>query len=174
MRQQLYTIGSLWVVLAAAASDVFAQAHGGVMPNRVPPPKPQRAEKMARAEHPLDRWMAMPPEQRERAMAKLPPERRANLDARLAKWAAMTPEQKERARDFAAMPVDQRKIVTQHAEWMQTLPQDRRQIVRKEINSLQHLSPEARQAELESPSFSRRFDASEREHIAKMIPVMPE
>ena len=54
----------------------------------------------------------------------------------------MTPAQKERAREFAAMPAEQKLIVKNHAAWMQQLPQDRRVAVRREINSLQQLSPE--------------------------------
>ena len=57
---------------------------------------------------------------------------------------------------------------------MQQLPQERRPVVRKEINSLQSLSPEARQAELESPSFARKFNPDEREHIVKLVSTMEE
>jgi len=156
-----------------ATSALFAQAHGGAMPNRVPPPKPVRSERLARPEHPLDRWAAMSPQQRSAALAKLPPARREKLTIRLAKWENMTPVQKERAREFAAMPAEQKLIVKNHAAWMQQLPQERRAAVRREINSLQQLSPEARVAEMDAPSFQRRFDTVEREHIGKMVSIMP-
>ena len=169
-RKQFGAIATLWL---AGMAGAFAQAHGGAMPNRVPPPKPERPQKLARPQHPLDRWSAMSPQQRESALAKLPPERRENIEQRLAKWESMTPAQKERARNFAALPVEQKLIVKEHAQWMQTIPQERRQAVRKEINSLQQLSPEARMAEIDSPSFSRRFDTVEREHIGKMLSTLP-
>jgi Protein of unknown function (DUF3106) len=160
-------IGVLTVVLLAGASGVFAQAHGGAMPNRVPPPKPERA---VRPQHPLDRWAAMSPAQRDAALAKLPPERAQNIKARLAKWADMTEEQKDRVRNLTP---EQRQTLTAHAQWMQTLPQERRQAVRKQVNLFQQMSPEARQAEIESPSFTRRFDAAERDHIKQVISTMP-
>jgi hypothetical protein len=171
MKQYVCAIGTLCL----GTATLFAQAHGGAMPTRVPPPKPVRAEKTKspRPEHPLDRWAAMPPREREAALAKLPPAKRENLEQRIARWETMTPAQKERARNFAAMPADQKLIVKQHAEWMQQIPQDRRAAVRKEINSLQQLSPEARAAEMEAPSFARRFDTVEREHIGKMVSIMP-
>ena len=171
MKKFVGMIGALWVVLVATTPGVLAQARGGAMPTRVPPPKPER---MARPEHPLDRWAAMPPRQREAMLSRMAPQKAENIRARLAKWEAMTPEQKERARNFAAMPADQKQIVRDHAQWMQTLPQERRQPIRKEINSLQSLSPEARQAEVESPSFGRRFSEDEREHIRKLVSTMPE
>lgn len=162
----------MWVALLAAAPEVSAQARGGVMPNRVPPVKPERA--MPRQEHPLDRWAAMPPKQREAALAKRPPEKAEELRQRIAKWEAMTSEQKQRARDFFNKPAEQKLIIKEHAEWIQTLPQERRQVIRKEIHSLQSLSPEARQAEIDSPSFNRRFDGTERERITKMVSAMDE
>lgn len=169
--------GLLWLALAAALTpQVFAQGRGGVMPNRVPPPKPERAAPL-RQEHPLDRWAAMPPKQRESAiasMARRNPDRAAALQKRIANWEAMTPQQKERARAFYNKPADQKQIIKEHADWMKTLPVERQQAVRREIGSLQALSPEARQAEIESPSFSRRFDATERERIGKMVSTMEE
>ena len=174
MKRFALTAVALWVALVATTPQVLAQARGGVMPNRTPPPKPERA---ARQEHPLDRWAAMAPKQRDSAlaaMARKNPERAVALQKRIANWEAMTPEQKERTRAFYNKPADQKQIIKEHAEWMQTLPQERRQLIRREINSLQSLSPEARQAELESPTFSRRFDAAERERISKMVSTMEE
>ena len=174
MRISACMIGAMWVAMVAATPEVFAQTRGSVMPNRVPPVKPERA---VRQEHPLDRWAAMPPKQRDAALGSLArrsPEKAAQLQKRLANWDAMTPTQKERARAFYNKPADQKLLIKEHAEWMQTLPQERRQTIRKEINSLQSLSPEARQAEIESPSFARRFDATERERISKMVSTMEE
>ena len=115
----------------------------------------------------------MSPAQREAAMSKMTPERRENLQKRIAHWESMTEPQKEKARWFAGLPPDQKKIVREHAEWIQQLPEERRVAVRKETNLLQQLSPEAREAELDSPSFSRKFDEEEREHLKKIISTMP-
>ena len=174
MKRFAGTVWALWVVLVAATPEVLAQARGGVMPNRVPPPKPERAERMERQQHPLDRWAAMPPRQREAALARRPPEKAAELRRRIAGWEAMSPEAKERARRFYNKPEDQKQIVKDHVQWMQTLSQERRPIIRKEIVSLQTLSPEARQAEVEAPSFAKRFNEDEREHIAKLVTTMEE
>ncbi len=163
--------GVFWLTLAVATPEALAQARGGVMPSRVPPPKPER---VARQQHPLDRWASMPPKQREAALSRLPPARAENVRARLAKWESLTPEQKQRAREFAAKPADQKQIIRDHAQWFQQLAQDRRPAIRREINSLQSLSPEARQAELESPLFAKRFNEDEREHIGKFVSTMEE
>ena len=182
MKRFAYLAGALWVVLVITAPEVLAQGRGHGPPPKPPasklpapkaPPSKAPPQPMAdRTEHPLDRWAAMPPKQREAELAKRPPEKAEELRKRIANWEKMTPDQKERARHFAALPPDQKRVVREHAAWMQQLPDERRPIVRKEINSLQSLSPEARQAELDSPSFSRKFNADEREHIGKLISTM--
>jgi len=111
----------LSIILATASPVMFAQAHGGAMPNRVPPPKPERAQKPGRPVHPLDRWAAMSPAQREAALAKFPPAKQQNIRQRLAKWEIMTEAEKERVRNITP---EQRRILTAHNQWMQTLPQE--------------------------------------------------
>jgi len=171
MKQLLCMVGTLWVVLAAATPEVSAQAHGGVMPNRMPPPRPERTQTQ---QHPMDRWTAMPPRQREAALGRLKPERAEKIREQMKKWDEMSPEQKERARRFFNLPPEQKKIINDHAAWMKTIPAERVPMVRKEVNSLQNLSPEARQAEIESPSFNKRFSEEERERIRKLVPTMEE
>ena len=166
--RRFFCIPGLLVALATAP-DVCAQARGGVMPNRVPPPKPERME---RPPHPLDRWSSMPPRQRDAALSRLPAEKADNIRNRLAKWDAMTPEQKQRARDYFVKPANEKQIIRDHARWMQALPQERRPVIRREVQSLQSLSPEARQAEMESPSFSKRFSEEERDRIGKLVSTM--
>jgi hypothetical protein len=169
MMKNLLTAGALAVVLWATSPAVVAQqAHGGPSINRLPPPRPERP-----LPHPMDRWMAMSAQDREAALARVNPERREKLIQQIERWQRMSPRERERARWFFNLPPDQKQIVTAFNKWMQTLPEERRPIIRREINSLQELSPEARQAELDAPSFTRKFDAEEREHIGKMISVMP-
>jgi hypothetical protein len=193
MKQPVYTLWALWVVFLTASPGLFAEAKDSKQSHPPPAPKagagpprpaagkpPQpgggpNASSAAngRPVYPLDRWAAMSPAQRDALMAKMTPERRENLQKRIAHWESMPEAQKERAREFAALPPDQKKIVRDHAEWIQQLPQERRMAVRKETNLLQQLSPEARQAEFDSPSFSRKFDDDEREHLKKIISTMP-
>jgi hypothetical protein len=189
MKKPVYTVWALWVVFLTAAPGLYPEAKEAKQAHPPPaaakppagaprpaaggkPPQPGGGAN-GRPVYPLDRWAAMSPAQREAAMSKMTPERRENLQKRLDHWAGMSEVQKERAREFAALPPDQKKIVRDHAEWIQTLPQERRQAVRKETNLLQQLSPEARQAELDSPSFGRKFEEEEREHLKKIVSTMP-
>ena len=169
MLKKLCTAGVLCVALCAAQHKVSAQpTHGGPSLNRQPPPTVERPK-----QHPMDRWLAMSVQEREAALAKVPPERRAKLVPQIDNWLKMTPLQRDRARWFFNLPPEQKAIVQDHRLWVDTLPEERRPVIRREINSLQELSPEAREAELQSPSFNRRFDPEERERIRKMVSVMP-
>jgi len=191
-----YIKWAVWVALAATAPGLFAQPKEGKQaPPPAPhpagsvaapkaaagPPKPAQQQlkagppggpKLDRPVYPLDRWAQMDPAQRQAALAKLPPERRENVQQRLAHWETMPEVQKERVRRVWLLPPDQKKIVREHTEWLQTLPQERRVVLRKETNLLEQMSPEARQAELESPSFNRKFDGVEREHLQKIVSTM--
>ena len=171
MKKPAYMIWALCVVLAATAPGLFAEGKEGKPPAhpagaapKAPPPS------AGRPVYPLDRWAAMNPAQREALMSKMTPERRANLEKRLAKWQSMPEAQKERVRNLTPA---QRQILTAHAQWMQTLPPERRQAIRHQINMFEQMSPEARQAELNSPSFSRKYEPVERDHIQKVVSTMP-
>jgi hypothetical protein len=182
MKKPAYMTWVLCVVLAAAAPGLFAEGKEGKPPAhpasaaapKAPPPKagqaPGNNPNAGRPVYPLDRWAAMNPAQREALMSKMTPERRANLEKRLAKWQSMPEAQKERVRNLTPA---QRQILTAHAQWMQTLPPERRQAIRHQINMFEQMSPEARQAELNSPSFSRKYDPVERDHIQKVVSTMP-
>lgn len=184
MKLQRTTFGLLGAVMLAAAfapGVSAAQVHGGVAPNRVPPPKPERSaankankaavKPLPKQQYPLDRWSAMPPAQREAALAKLPPERRQNLEARLQKWQSMPEHQREMIRN---MTPEQRQAAAQHGNWMKEQPAERQPVIRKQIQMLRQMSPEAREAELNSPSFQKKFSPAEREHIQKVVPILAE
>lgn len=187
MKKPVYTIWALWVALAVAVPGLFADAKEGNKgaqagprahaPAAPPPPQaghfPGAGQRADRPVYPLDRWAAMSPAQRDEMMSRMKPERRQNLQERLAHWQSLPEPQKERVRAFFALPPDQKRIVREHAEWMKTLPQPRRQAIRHQLQVFEQMSPEARQAELDSPSFTRRFDPVEREQLRKMVSTMP-
>ena len=192
MKKPVHMSCALWLIFAISAPGVLTpqlvaqnkeskpSRSGEAGPKAPPAPKStspakpsqgaNRGEKIDRPVYPLDRWAAMNPAQREAAMAKMTPERRASLEKRLAHWESMPEAQKERVRNLTPA---QRQILAAHAQWMQTLPQDRRQTIRRQIQMFEQISPEARQAELNSPSFGRKFDAEERDHIQKVVSTMP-
>jgi hypothetical protein len=99
------------------------------------------------AEAVLERWERMTPEQREKALAKLPPERRARVEERLKRLESLPPEDRENLR--------------QRFNEFQSLPQDRRDALRLEIQALRNMRPVMRRRRVESPEFQRLYSPDE-------------
>src|ERR1700681_2449476 len=95
----------------------------------------------------VQRLLNMTPEEREKALARLPPERRAQIEQRLNRLAQLPPEQlAELQRRYQAF---------------QSLPRDRQDAVRLELQSLRALPPRLRQRRLASPGFQREYSPEE-------------
>ncbi len=96
---------------------------------------------------PAQRFLNMTPAERERALARLPPERRAQIEQRLNRLAQLPPEQ--------------RAELQQRYQAFQSLPRDRQDAVRLELQSLRALPPRLRQRRLSSPGFQREYSPEE-------------
>jgi hypothetical protein len=95
----------------------------------------------------VQRLLNMTPEEREKALARLPPERRAQIEQRLNRLAQLPPEQ--------------RAELQQRYQEFQSLPKDRQEAVRLELQSLRALPPRLRQRRLNSPGFQREYSPEE-------------
>ena len=168
------------VILFTVASDTaFAQGarRGGPVPNRVPIERPKRTEKaidkMARRTAELDRFDRMTPDQRQKALDRLPPERRQRIEQGLDQYRAMNPENRERLRNFERMPEEQRDAVRQSFRRMQELPPRRRVVVRQEVQRLRGMSDAERESHMQSQDFRKRFDASEQGLVRDTVANLP-
>jgi Protein of unknown function (DUF3106) len=93
------------------------------------------------------RLMNMTPEQRERALGNLNPQRRANVEQRLARLDLLSPEQKAE--------------LTRRLREFQKLPQDRREAVRAEMQNLRTMRPFERRLRLNSAEFKQDYSPEE-------------
>ena len=114
---------------------------------KLPPPDPVQQ---------LRQFQAMPPEDREKELAKLPPARRARVEQQLANFDAMTPEQREHA--------------FHRLELMNTLNGERKGAVQDEIKRLRELRPRDRRDYLYSDEFKQKYSATEQELIHGAFP----
>ena len=91
--------------------------------------------------------MKMSPEEREKVLANLPPDRRQALEQRLSRFDQLPPEQKaELDRRF---------------QEFQKLPPVRRQAVRDELQTLRGLRPPERTRRINSPEFREQYSPEE-------------
>jgi uncharacterized protein DUF3106 len=117
----------------------------------------------------IERLNSMSPEQRKRALDRLPPERRERVQRRLDNYNALSPEAKERLREeyqqFQKLPVERQDSIRRSFRQLVALPQDRKPVVRREVVRLRQLTPEDRASKMDSDDFRSRFSESERQII---------
>ncbi len=133
-----------------AGNPSFPRGRGGMNPNR---------------EMMLERWSRMTPEERQRALEKLPPERRERIEQQLKRYQSLSPEERQRLRArmeaWDRLPPEERDQRRELFRRFSSLPDDRRPVVRREFNYLRNLPEADRQARIASEAFRSRYSADE-------------
>ena len=124
----------------------------------------------------LERLNRMAPEDRQRLLEKLPPERKSVVERRLDRYNKMPPESKERLRQdyeqFEQLPVDKQKRFRELYRSFNDLPEGRRGLVRNAYQRLRAMPPEKRKERLTSDQFRSRFSPSEQELLDNLTGLL--
>jgi hypothetical protein len=114
----------------------------------------------------VDRWNRMSEEERQRKLAKLPPERRQRIERELQNYRSMSPEERRQLRSrydqFNHLPPETQNQARRLFRQFNQLPEDRRQPVKQEFERLRGMSPSDRKSRLASPEFQEKYDPDER------------
>lgn len=170
-----YFLQTILVLSWCAAGPLGAQhrATGPGMMRRPPAPRPERANRP----RPLEELQRMSPEERRRAIEKLPPERQRKLEERLERYNQMSPEQRERLREryerFHQLPPERQEAMRQAFRDFTKLPQERQQIMRQEMRQLREMPEGERKQYMDGPEFRGRFDDNERRILEEMSATLP-
>jgi hypothetical protein len=120
------------------------------------------------------RLLRMPPEQRELAIEKFPPEQQTSFRKQFENFDKQTDAQKQRQLEhldqFWSLPPDKQKLVRVQMNAFKDLPEDRREEVKKAYVTLSSLTPEEREVRLARPQFRNRFTPAE----LQMLMVLPQ
>jgi hypothetical protein len=112
------------------------------------PPAPRPAPTPAQIpDAQVNRLMKMSPDEREKVLANLPPQRRQALEQRLTKLDQLPPEQ--------------RAELDRRFQEFQKLSPVRRQAVRDELQTLRGLRPAERRTRINSPEFREQYSPEE-------------
>lgn len=125
----------------------------------------------------LERLNNMTPEQRRRALERMPADRRQMLENRISNLNKVTPEARERLRKdfdhFQQLPPEKqeeaRKVLRQIAD----LPEDRRRQVRGAVNHLRQQGSDVQQERVSSKAFAKRFTTDELRLIRSALSLLP-
>ncbi|MGI8741481.1 MAG: DUF3106 domain-containing protein [Bryobacteraceae bacterium] len=183
-RHDILSVGLAAVFSLAISIPANAQGHkgGGARHAAAPPPrvpKPAKAPKTPAADHtPIDQFERMSPEERQKALAKLPPERAEKLQKQLKEYSQLTPEQQAAAREqlemFRHLPPERQEALRKAFNKFSHAPADRQQSMRQELNQLRAMSPPDRRERMNAPEFKSRFNRNEQKMLSEMSNLLPE
>jgi len=186
MKRALYIVAAL----AAAVTPGFCEDQGGA-PKQTQAMRPGGAKKagailkkeglpkagprLSNPANPVVRLYRASPEERERALEKLPPMMQQRMRAELDQFDHMPPEQQQimisRAERMAALPLEKRRAVQQSWQDFQRLDPLRKRLVAGVIRRLQVSTEEQRNTFMRGP-FLTNFSAEEQKIILDLSEVM--
>ena len=124
------------------------------------------------------RLARMAPEDRERALANLPPGQRTRILAQLERFEALEKADQARLRNQALLldrlPADRQREVRQSLREFNALEPYRKRALTREMRALALLPPEERRALMSSDAFLNRFNPAERRTMADLADIMPQ
>jgi hypothetical protein len=151
------------VVLLGLAASLLGQRTMGHLPPKAPASGPPAAGKNRRTI--IDRWNRMSPEEQQKALAKLPPDRRQKFEQQLNQYKNLTPEQRRDMRSrlqmFNQLPPEKQNQARRVWGQFGKLPQDRQPLLRNEFENLRAMPEAERSARINSDEFRNKYNANE-------------
>jgi hypothetical protein len=153
---------------AAAQNSAREERPAKPQPLRTPRPRPTI----------LDRLEQMTPEQRRRALAQLPPERRKRIEQRLSQYESLSPTEREQLRRqyerFRQLSPEKQEAARQLFRKFNNLPVERRRILRQEARRLNWMDQSERRARVNSPDFRTRYSPEEQRMVQDLVELSRE
>lgn len=163
------------VLPAFTSIPAHAQGKRGGVMNRRPPARPQRPDQEAKD---LEKISKMTPDQRQKALAHVPPERRQAIEARLKQYNDLSSEEKGRLQNqlnqLHNYTPERQQAIRNAIGGIAKLPPDRQLAVRQEIRQLRAMPEADRQARMNTPEFQQRFKKHEQKMIQELHDVVPQ
>jgi Protein of unknown function (DUF3106) len=142
------------------------------------PPPPRAQQRPMPAENPIERWNRMSPEERERALARLPPARAAQIRQRIERYNQLPPQVREalneRYERLSQLPPQKQALVRERLRELRQLPQERRPEVRRAIRRMSLLPEPERRARMANPAFQSHFSPQEQQIIRDISGNFPD
>jgi hypothetical protein len=180
-------------VIAVSGTSGVCDDHGGPPPKqpqamRPNAPKnggaalkkdglPKAGVRFTNPANPVERLYRMTPEQRDRALEKLPPQQQERMRAQLKWFDGLAPEQQQvvlnRVERLAALPPEKRREWLTAMQDFQRLEPERRPQIQLVLRRLQNATEEQRKAFFDSPRFHSDYTAEEQKIILDLSQIMP-
>jgi hypothetical protein len=113
----------------------------------------------------IERLLAMPPEQRDRVLEKLPQAQQDRLRQRFEQFDKRPPEERARLLEawkrVESLEPEKRELLTNQLRAFNALPDERRKVIGPALNQLRRMTPEQRANRLKNENFRARFSEDE-------------
>jgi len=121
----------------------------------------------------LDKWNKMPPQEKQKALNTLPPERRKVMEDRLKTYNQLSPAEKQKLRQqynaFHQLPPAKQQKLRQTYKEFELLPPDRREQLRGELQQLGKMDSAARRKRMSTRDFRARHTLSEQKVMDNLL-----
>jgi hypothetical protein len=136
-----------------------------------PAPRPPQQQQ-------LDRIEAMKPEQRQKWLDSLSPDRRKNIERRLGEYEKIpTPERKllrTRIEMLQSLPPQRQNQIRRSVKQFEAIPEERRQQMSEELRHMAPMSDEDRRAYMNTEEFRNKYSPTEQQIIGNISEITPE
>jgi hypothetical protein len=126
---------------------------------------------------PIDEFMRMSPEERQKALDRLPPQKRRRLQDRLERFNQLPQQQQQTLRAMYGrlnqLPPERQQVIRKSLNQFSQQSQERRQAMRRELRGMAPLDAGDREARMSSPEFQGKFSEKERGIIRDMSELLP-
>jgi hypothetical protein len=124
----------------------------------------------------LQRLGRMTPEERQKALASLPPARRREILEKFREFQNLPPTARERLTPelerLQSLPPQRQNQVRRSLQQFRALPDDRKATVRQELGRLGAMPDEDRRARMNSEEFRNRYSPAEQQMIGNLSEVV--
>lgn len=156
----MFRLCSIAVLMVTLVANLAAQRPKDAAPRK-------KGERTA-----VDRFNRMSPEERQKALAKLPPERRKRIEDRLNRYNSLTPDQRRELRyryqAFNQLPPDKQNQARRLFRQFGELAPERQAPLRQEFESLRSMPDAERRARMNSDEFRNKYDGHEQKLLGDL------
>jgi hypothetical protein len=121
----------------------------------------------------LERFQGLSPEQRQRALDRLPPERRKQVEKRIESYNQLTPEERDRLQgrlnDFSKWSPARKEKARDVFRRFQEIPAGRRQALREEFMSWRSLTDDELESRVASDEYHSKYSDTERNILEELV-----
>ncbi|HTA44305.1 MAG TPA: DUF3106 domain-containing protein [Bryobacteraceae bacterium] len=123
----------------------------------------------------FNKVMRMSPEERQRALSKLPPARREQIEKRIQNFEKLPPAAQERRLDrlerLNSLPPQRQNQVRKSMKDLQQLPEDRKVAVNQELRLMAPMSDEERREHMNTEEFRNKYSPTEQQMMSNLAAV---